>query len=427
MSAEWLAAAIALLFSAIFSGVEIVFLSTHKLELELLSHEGSVAGKIMHFFSRRPALFFCTTLLGNILSLIGLVYFTLGALFPNDAGGETGNLIAVLATIIIATLLIILVAYLIPKCWVAIHPARAMTWLILPFTLCFAALVPLSYLVLSLFQFIARTILRIDYPENRPLFRVGQFQQPPPEKTRAVVDELEEEMANNLLEFKAVKVRDCMIPRTEITAIEANESIERLRHAFVESGFSKIIIFRKTIDDIIGYCHSSALFKKPASIQEILVPIITAPETTPANELMMRFIHEKKNLAVVMDEFGGTSGIVSAEDIIEEIFGAVDNEPDEEDDLVEQQLDAQTFLFNARLEIDYLNESYALQLPTGDYETLAGLILTHTENMPSPGEVIHLAPYKFLIQSAYSNRIGIVKITVENPENEGFSPSGDPA
>jgi putative hemolysin len=426
MSGHWISAVIALVFSAIFSGVEIVFLSANKLHLELLDREGSMTGKVMLFFSKRPSLFFCTTLLGNVLSLVCFVYFVLeGVLItlPDLFSDRPMILFAVMA---LCTLMIILIAYFIPKCWSAIDPMKAMTWLIMPFSICFTLLFPFSYALLSVLRFITRVVLRLEYPENRPLFRGSQFHATMLEKSKAESETLEEEIAQNALEFKTVKVRDCMIPRTEITAIEATESIERLRHAFVESGYSKIIIFRKTIDDIIGYCHSSSLFKKPTSIQEILIPIITAPETTPANELMMRFIHEKKNLAVIMDEFGGTSGIVSAEDIIEEIFGAVDSEP-EEDDLIEQQVDDQTFIFNARLEIDYLNETYALNLPTGDYDTLAGLILSHTENMPSPGEIIHVQPYKFHIQSTYSNRIGIVRITLEKPENEEIPPSDDPA
>jgi CBS domain containing-hemolysin-like protein len=322
-------------------------------------------------------------------------------------------------------LAIVVIGYLLPKTLASINPVKAMNWIILPFLICFVMLLPIAYLVLWLLQFVTKVVLRMEYPDNRPLLRMTHFPNPVSDKDKGE-ETMDGNIVSNVLEFKSVKVRDCMIPRTEITAVEAGESIERLQHAFLESGFSKIIIFRKTIDDIIGYCHSSSLFTKPASIQEITIPIITAPETTPANELMMRFIHEKKNLAVVMDEFGGTSGIVSAEDIIEEIFGEVDNEP-EEGDLVEHQLDENTFLFSSRLEIDYLNETYHLDLPPGDYDTLAGLILSHTENIPSAGEIVELKPFKLQIQSASSSRIGIVKITRENSQNDEISPSGESA
>jgi CBS domain containing-hemolysin-like protein len=186
------------------------------------------------------------------------------------------------------------------------------------------------------------------------------------------------------------------------------------------------MVFKKTIDDIIGYCHSSSLFKKPATIQDVLMPIIMAPQTTPANELMIRFIQEKKNVAVVMDEFGGTAGIVSIEDIIEEIFGEVDNEPSD-DSLLEQQLDDHTFLFSGRLEIDYLNKTYNIDLPTGDYDTLGGLILSLTENLPATGEVIRYPPFVFTIQSSQNNRIENVKIVVEPASDPDAEPPADPA
>jgi CBS domain containing-hemolysin-like protein len=425
MNSDWLSAFVALLLSAIFSGVEIIFLSVNKLQLELLDREDSISGKIMLFFSRRSALFFCITLTGNLFSLVCVSYFSINALLKLIPDLLTHKLFLVALMVFCCALAIVVIGYLLPKTLASINPVKAMNWIILPFLICFVMLLPIAYLVLWLLQFVTKVVLRMEYPDNRPLLRMTHFPNPVSDKDKGE-ETMDGNIVSNVLEFKSVKVRDCMIPRTEITAVEAGESIERLQHAFLESGFSKIIIFRKTIDDIIGYCHSSSLFTKPASIQEITIPIITAPETTPANELMMRFIHEKKNLAVVMDEFGGTSGIVSAEDIIEEIFGEVDNEP-EEGDLVEHQLDENTFLFSSRLEIDYLNETYHLDLPPGDYDTLAGLILSHTENIPSAGEIVELKPFKLQIQSASSSRIGIVKITRENSQNDEISPSGESA
>ena len=214
-----------------------------------------------------------------------------------------------------------------------------------------------------------------------------------------------------------------MIPRTEIAAVEISNTIDQLRKAFMESGHSKIMIFKKNIDDIIGYCHSSSLFRHPYSIQEILIPIITAPETTPANELMRRFIVEKKNVAVVMDEFGGTAGIVSAEDIVDEIFGTPPTLESQEENLLEERLDERTYRFNARLDIDYLNLTYNLNLPRGDYDTLGGLLLAHTDNMPTSGEIIRIPPFNFTIQSTFSNRIGVVKISVDEVKNDENSAS----
>jgi CBS domain containing-hemolysin-like protein len=204
-----------------------------------------------------------------------------------------------------------------------------------------------------------------------------------------------------------------MIPRTEIVAVAMDEGIGKLKEAFVESGHSKIIIYRESIDDVIGFCHSSALFKKPETIEEILTPIIAVPETTMANELMIKFINERKSLAVVLDEFGGTSGLVSMEDVIEEIFGEIEDEHDE-DDLIEQKLDEKTYLLSARLEVDYLNETYRWNLPEGDYETLSGLLLTFTENIPVPGEKVLIPPYTFVIQSTLDNRIDVVMMVIDS-------------
>ena len=226
---------------------------------------------------------------------------------------------------------------------------------------------------------------------------------------------LDKQIFHNALEFKKVRIRECMIPRTEITAVSLQEGINKLKEAFVDTGHSKILIYRETIDNVIGYCHSSALFKKPNSIEEILTPIIIVPETKMANELMVQFIKEHKSLAVVVDEFGGTSGLVSMEDVIEEIFGEIEDEHDE-DDLVEQKLDPNTFLLSARLEIDYLNSTYVWRLPRGDYETLGGLILSYTEDFPDEGDTISIPPYRFTIQSTDDNRIDTIKVVVENNE-----------
>jgi CBS domain containing-hemolysin-like protein len=234
-------------------------------------------------------------------------------------------------------------------------------------------------------------------------------------KTTARDINVNRKILENALEFKTVKIRECMIPRTEITAVELHEHIDRLRAVFVESGHSKVIIYKETIDEIVGYCHSSSLFRKPARIQDILTPIVIVPETILANELMLRFINERKSLAVVVDEFGGTSGIVSMEDVIEEIFGEIEDEHDEDDHLlVEQKLYDHTYLISARLEVDYLNETYGWGLPTGEYETFGGLILAYAEDFPKQGQVIPVPPFTFIIQTTGQNRIKTVLVDVES-------------
>lgn len=227
------------------------------------------------------------------------------------------------------------------------------------------------------------------------------------------VTEVDAKILNKSIEFKKTRVRECMIPRTEIVAIDVNNSIAHLKKSFIKSGHSKIIIYKDSIDDVIGYCHSLALFKKPEEIKSILTSIMIVPETMLANKLLIQFITERKNIALVVDEYGGTSGIVSIEDVIEEIFGDIQDEHDDEY-LTEQKLDKHTYLLNARHEIDYLNDKYALNLPEGEYDTLGGLIFEVHKNIPDANEVIEIPPFAFTILTMQENRIDKIKLTLVN-------------
>jgi CBS domain containing-hemolysin-like protein len=195
----------------------------------------------------------------------------------------------------------------------------------------------------------------------------------------------------------------------EIASVGFDEGIDVLRNAFVESGHSKILIYKETIDDLIGYCHSAALFKRPSRIEEIITPVIITQETAMANELLVQLIKERKSIAVVVDEFGGTSGMVSMEDLMEEIFGEIEDEHDS-DDLIEMKVDDRTFVFSARLEVDYLNDNFGLNLPLGEYETLGGLILSFTEDFPKQGDMITIIPFTFQILKTDKKRIDTVKV-----------------
>ncbi|MEP6736271.1 MAG: hemolysin family protein, partial [Chryseolinea sp.] len=307
-----------------------------------------------------------------------------------------------------------------PKALSVVNPNRVYSFLATPFFLSFVVLFPLTITIISLNRFIIVRMLKMKFDESNPFIGapdVRQYQlvhQPPDESDDIVLDK---KIFHNALSFKTVKIRDCMIPRTEITAVELNDSIEKLRIAFVESGHSKVIVYKQSIDEIIGYCHSSSIFKRPEEIREILTPIISAAENSSANELMIRFIKERRSLAVVIDEFGGTSGIVSMEDIIEEIFGDIEDEHDQEDTQIEEKVNDNTWLLSARLDIDYLNETYGLNFPTGEYETLGGLILALTEDFPDRGQVIELPPYTFIIQAAGNNRIETVSVHLDSSAN----------
>jgi len=222
-----------------------------------------------------------------------------------------------------------------------------------------------------------------------------------------------EKMFINALDFKDVRIRDCMIPRTEITAVAIDDEIEDLRQAFISSGHSKIVVYRDSIDDVVGYCHSLALFRKPKEISNIVTPMLIVPEAMPASDLMLRFLEVRKSLALVVDEFGGTAGLVSVEDVVEQIFGEIQDEYDSTEDWTERKIDESTFILSARHEVEYLNEKYGWYFPEGDYDTLAGLLIHIHGDLPKVNEVIQFIPYTFKIVSMQDTRIELVRLTVE--------------
>jgi CBS domain containing-hemolysin-like protein len=279
---------------------------------------------------------------------------------------------------------------------------------------------PIVWLIVGLSRGFITQVLRLEYNEEKPVFTItdlNSFIKDQMRQTRNPGNiEVDSKIFDNAIEFKTVRVRECMVPRTDIVAVEIEDGIEDLKRVFEESGHSKVIIYRESIDEVIGYCHQLELFKKPKSIDDILTPILITPESALANELLIQFIQERKSLALVVDEFGGTSGIVSMEDIIEEIFGEIDDEYDNED-LTEQLLGEMEFLLSARLEIDYLNDKYRWNLPYGDFETLSGFILSLTENLPNIGETITYGRFTFTIVSKESHRIETVRLKISGSDN----------
>lgn len=232
---------------------------------------------------------------------------------------------------------------------------------------------------------------------------------------------IEEKMFINALDFKDLRIRDCMIPRTEISAVNVNASIEDLRTAFLTSGHSKIIVHKESVDEVLGYCHALSLFKKPKEISSIITPILIVPEAMPARDLMLRFLEERRSIALVVDEFGGTSGLVSVEDVVEQIFGEIQDEYDTTEDWTERQLDDHTYMLSARHELDYLNEKYGWELPEGDYDTVAGMLIHFYGDLPDENEVVEMPPYSFQIVSVQDTRIELVKLTIEDRRSDRSS------
>ncbi len=417
--------AVSLFFSFFFMCFEVAYLMANKSALEEEANSGGFNARILVFFIQKPAWLIGSARVGYCTALVFFGYFMAQLLLPTvaDILPRTLNhtLVTILVQSIFSALLILIVAQLLPKVLGNIFPDRMLLISAMLFGVSSLLLSPFTYSILFLSRLIAIKVLHMEPNEENPLFGITSLNQYFKNIYNVKEDnlnlELDKKILENALEFKTVKIRDCMIPRNEITAIDITAGLEKLHQIFVESGHSKIIIYRNSLDDIIGYCHSSSLFTMPKKIEDILTPVITVPETSLASDLMLQFINEKKSLAVVMDEFGGTSGIVSREDVIEEIFGEIEDEYDE-DDLVEEKLDEFNYLLSARLEIDYLNEKYNWQLPIGEYNTLGGLILAYTEDLPLPGETIVITPYTFSIQATHGNRIDIIKLTLEPAHHE---------
>lgn len=426
---------ICLLFSAFFSGMEIAFISSDKLRIELASKQGALSGRLLSPFLQKPSRFIGTTLVGNNIALVLYSIFMASLLDPwleAQLPEVINNDITILIIqTILATILVLIVAEFTPKSTFLTDPNGLLSIFVIPMTIIYYIMYPIVWVIDKVAQFVIIYVLGFKYQEDKPVFGLTDLNNYIKNTLRAdtVYDRnrhvtqqanprIDTKIFSNALEFKTVKVRECMIPRTEVVAVDIEDTMQDLKEAFMQSGHSKIIVYKESIDEVIGYCHSLELFKKPQSISQILTPIIIVPETIPANELMIQFITEHKSLALVVDEFGGTAGIVSMEDIIEEIFGDIQDEHDVED-WVEMQLDENNFLISARHETDYLNEKFDWVIPSGDYDTLGGYILSLTGEIPSTGDIITVPPFTFTVMSMHENRIDNVKVTVNPKRQDG--------
>lgn len=417
---------VALLFSAFFSGIEMAFVAANRIQIELSEKNGVLSGRILWHLLRHPARLMGTALIGNTLALVlygfviaGLLNSLLSAYLPEPL--QVYFLILVLQ-IMVASVVVLLTAEFLPRSLFAINPNRLLQVLAVPILLAYYLLYPVVYLIVGLSKWVAEKVFKIEFPDDKPVFGftdlnayIKSHLYAPEQEDAPEVDPL---IFHNALEFKTVRVRECMVPRTEIEAVELSDAVEKLQEAFVQTGHSKILVYQNTIDHIIGYCHQLEMFKQPKSIAEILSPVSHIPESMLASELFVKFVAEHRSVAVVVDEFGGTSGIVTVEDVIEEIFGEIEDEFDINDALLEQVMpETGIWMLSARHEIDYLNEKYDLELPVGDYETLGGLIFSVLGEIPTPGDEIRVGPFTIMVLSMDENRINAVKL-VKNADTQ---------
>jgi len=407
---------ISLLFSAFFSGTEIAYLQSNRLKIEIDRKQGILSAKILSFFARNESKFITMLLLGNNIALVVYGIFMgdliIDKLFPEYIGNQNLPWLILLTQTFISTIIILVTAEFLPKTIFRINPNRTLSILAFPLAIIYVILYVLtifitfiSNLILSLFG--SKTVIG---EVNFGTIDLDDYLR---KSTRVQTDkeqDYEVQMFHNALNFNKVKARDCLIPRTEIIAVNIEQSVEELKSEFVKSGYSKIMVFRDNIDNIIGYVHSFEMFNNPESITEIFRPVGIVAESMPVNKLLSQFIKQKQGITIVVDEYGGTAGIITMEDVVEEIFGEIEDEHDSED-LIEEQHEESVYTFSGRQEIEYVNNEYNLDLPESDeYETLAGLIVTIHENFPSEGDVIEIDDFNFEILECSNSKIEKIKI-----------------
>ena len=416
MSHQWFIVCITLVLSAFFSGLEIAFLTANKLRIELLRKRNIFPSQILSFFIKNSSSYISTMLVGNCIALVVFSIFMAQILEPFlDVYINSRGLILLLQTML-STIFILVTAEFLPKNLFRINPNRTLAVFAVPLFIVYCILYPIVFITNGIARFILRFALGTPFPEKKISFGRIDLDHFVREGTSIAAQQhgLENEVKifERALGFSKIKARDCMIPRTEIVAINVEDSVENLRKMFVETRLSKILIYRDSVDNIIGYTHSSEIFKMPENILGILLPVLIVPESMSANEVLTLFIQQHKSVALVVDEFGGTAGMLTMEDIIEEIFGEIEDEHDKEEK-IEKKINENEFVFSGRHEIDYLNEQYKLSLPLSDeYTTLAGLILHIRQNIPKQNEVITMNPYIFRIISTSDTTVDQVQVKI---------------
>ena len=415
-SFEWGIIVSMLVFSAFFSGMEIAFVSANKLKIELDGKQGDFFAKIISNFLKKPSRFIGAMLVGNNIALVVYGIFMAKILEPVIGTYFQSEGLILLVQTIVSTIIILITAEFLPKTLFRINPNNMLRFFAFPLLLIYWILLVPMFIVIGISELLIKLFAPKLQPDAELNFGRIDLEHYIKEGTEnnEDTDEVDHEIQifQNALDFSKVKARDCMIPRTEIVAMEIEEDIESLKNKFVETGLSKILIYRDNIDNIIGYTHSFELFKKPESVKSILLPVPIIAMSMSANEILEIFIEQRKSIAVVVDEFGGTAGILTIEDIIEEIFGEIEDEHDKEE-LIETQINESEFLFAARLEVDYLNSEYHLDLPDSDnYETLAGLIIDQFESIPKMNEQIKFDQFVFTVKKVFENKIDLVHLKI---------------
>lgn len=420
-----------LILSAFFSGMEIAYVSANKIYVEIQKKQEGLIPKILDRLTRKPSKLITTFLLGNNIALVIYGIFMgdllIGLLTPLQSSGHVfwnfwlGGSGLILSQTIISSLVILITAEFLPKVFFQIYSNSLLKIFAIPAYLFYVLFHGISSFIMWISDNILKIFFKTEGDEVQEAFSKIELGNYISEQMETVEDhqEMDSEVLifKNALEFSEIKTREVMIPRTEIIAVEHTESLKDLQTKFIETGLSKILVYKESIDDIVGYVHSFELFKKPDNIDAVLLPVTYVPETMLAKDVLSLLMKKRKSIAVVIDEYGGTSGMATLEDIVEELFGEIEDEHDSVV-LIEEDLGNGRYRFSARLEIDYINETYKLNFPRSEnYETLAGLIVHYTEEIPQKNGRVEIEGYVFKILDVSNTRINLVEVEDLNHED----------
>lgn len=408
-------ALIALIGSAFFSGMEMAFVSANKYKVGLLKTQKNLTSRIVSRFYNKQSAFLSTILLGNNIALVifGIALAKMVGLWFDPSLGEFNLLLIQTA---ISTVIVLLIGEFLPKILFRINPSGTLKFFSVPFQAIYFILFIPVVIIERLSKGIIKLLFKQEISEERPVYSkvdLGAFVKDSVLASGDDDDELNAEIFERALHLNNVKIRECMIPRPEVEGMDVGCTMEELVQSFVDTRHSRILIYKENMDNVLGYIHHQDMLKNPSSKKGLINEIKVVPETLAAQDLMDEFIKENVSIARVVDEFGGTAGIVTLEDILEEIFGEIEDEHDDPE-FVEQQIAKDEFLFAGRLEIDYLNEKYELNIPDGEYETLTGYIFDFHESIPRNGEVIYTEDFEISILSSQNARIDLVKLKVKD-------------
>jgi putative hemolysin len=405
---------VTILMMGFFAGIEMAFYSVNRFGIELKKKQGKQSGIILSRFIESPQLFLSTTLIGFTLFLVSFVLLFSVVTAPLwNLVGLNNELARLFLDIILATLVVLIFAEFIPRAIFRAHSNFILTKLVWLINLFYQLLQPIGKLFIGLSDWVLKYILNVRLNESKEVFSTNVletlFQQNADGDSEP--QEMDSDLFDNALNLHNTKVRQCLKPRKEIIGVEIQSTPEQVRQKFIETKLSKLIVYEKNIDHILGYVHQLDMFQKPETLQSVLLPIPAVPESMSATDLISRFTKERKSIAWVVDEFGGTAGIVTMEDVLEEIFGEIHDEYDSEE-FVEKRLAEDEYIFSGRLELDYLSKKYEFEFPDNDSETLSGYIISHHETIPKQKERIIIDDYEFDILSVSDTRIEMVKLKV---------------